>query len=162
MAAAKKPKAAAVKKPRKMTPQVANAQPAVWLDDLCVWLSEGKTMREFCRQPGRPANRTIYDKMLQDPVVASRVACARDVGYDVLAEECAAIADTQVLGRRTKRTEAGFEVVEEDMLGHRKLQIETRLKLLACWNPKKYGNKAEVEHKGTMNVVISKDDAGVL
>jgi hypothetical protein len=27
------------------------------------------------------------------------------------------------------------------MLGHRKLQIETRLKLLACWNPKKYGTK---------------------
>jgi hypothetical protein len=27
------------------------------------------------------------------------------------------------------------------MLGHRKMQIETRLKLLACWNPKKYGNK---------------------
>jgi len=32
-------------------------------------------------------------------------------------------------------------VREEDMLGHRKLQIETRLKLLAKWNPKKYGEK---------------------
>ena len=27
------------------------------------------------------------------------------------------------------------------MLGHRKLQIETRLKLLAKWNPKKYGDR---------------------
>ena len=35
-------------------------------------------------------------------------------------------------------------VTEEDMLGHRKLQIETRLKLLACWNPSKYGNKVAV------------------
>jgi hypothetical protein len=27
------------------------------------------------------------------------------------------------------------------MLGHRKLQIETRLKLLAKWDPKRYGDK---------------------
>jgi hypothetical protein len=31
--------------------------------------------------------------------------------------------------------------VREDMLGHRKLQIETRLKLLAKWSPKRYGDK---------------------
>jgi len=35
-------------------------------------------------------------------------------------------------------------VREEDMLGHRKLQIETRLKLLAKWNPKKYGERVQV------------------
>ncbi len=138
------------------------AQPDAWLDDLCAWLSEGKPMREFCRQPNRPSYRTIYDKMLKDDEVASRVARARDVGYDSLAEECLAIANTPVLGRRTKTSTDGVEVVDEDALGHRKLQIETRLKLLACWNPKKYGNKQEVEHKGTMSVTISKDDAGVL
>mgnify|MGYP003348157682 FL=1 len=27
------------------------------------------------------------------------------------------------------------------MLGHRKLQIETRFKLLSKWNPKKYGDR---------------------
>ncbi len=157
--------AAAPKRKPKKQPLVAGApeaQPAAWLDDLCVWLSEGNTLREFCRQPGRPSNRTIYDKMLQDAEVASRVARARDVGYDVIADDCMRIADTQILGRRTKRSDDGVEVVDEDALGHRKLQIETRLKLLACWNPKKYGNKQEVEHKGTMSVTISKDDAGVL
>jgi hypothetical protein len=30
------------------------------------------------------------------------------------------------------------------MLGHRKLQIETRLKLLAKWNPKKYGDRVQL------------------
>ena len=155
---------AAKPKPKKrpLKAGAPEAQPAAWLDDLCVWLSEGKTMREFCRQPNRPSNRTIYEKMLQDADVASRVARARDIGYDVMAEECAQIADTPVSGRRTKRSEDGVEIVEEDALGHRKLQIETRLKLLACWNPKKYGNKQEIEHKGALNVTISKDDAGVL
>ena len=39
-------------------------------------------------------------------------------------------------------------VTEEDMLGHRKLQIETRLKLLAVWDPKRYGNKMQIGGDG--------------
>ncbi|MNU09652.1 hypothetical protein D3C72_2563420 [compost metagenome] len=34
------------------------------------------------------------------------------------------------------------------MLGHRRLQVETRLKLLAKWHPKKYGEKVTAEHTG--------------
>jgi hypothetical protein len=36
-----------------------------------------------------------------------------------------------------------LQIVErrvEDMLGHRKLQVETRLKLLAKWDPRRYGD----------------------
>jgi hypothetical protein len=32
-----------------------------------------------------------------------------------------------------------------DMIEHRKLRIETRLKLLAKWNPKKWGDKTQVD-----------------
>jgi hypothetical protein len=39
-------------------------------------------------------------------------------------------------------------VTEDDMLGHRKLQIETRLKLLAVWDPKRYGNKVQLGGDG--------------
>jgi hypothetical protein len=40
------------------------------------------------------------------------------------------------------------------MLGHRKLQIETRLKLLACWDPKKYGNRTTLAGDAQNPVVI--------
>ena len=54
-------------------------------------------------------------------------------------------------------------VVEEDMLGHRKLQIETRLKLLAKWNPQKYGDKVQVggdaENPLTVTADVSLFDA---
>lgn len=162
VAAAKKPKAAAVKKPRKMTPQVAAAQPIMWADALYEWLSMGKTLSDFCREPGRPTPTVIYEKLRKDELLAARIARARDLGYDAIADECFRIADTQVLGRRTKRSDDGLEVVEEDMLGHRKLQIDTRLKLLAKWNPKKYGDKVEHEHKGGITVTSSKADLDVL
>jgi hypothetical protein len=44
--------------------------------------------------------------------------------------------------------EWGTEISRRDMLGHRKLQIETRLKLLAKWDPKRYGERMATEISG--------------
>lgn len=151
---------AAKRQPRAVTQATAN--PETWADDLFVWLSQGKTLLAFCREPGRPSNVTIYNYIRSDPAIAERMEFGRQLGYEAIAEETLSIADTPVEGSRTKQSEDGVEVTREDMLGHRKLQIETRLKLLAKWHPKKYGDKQEVEHKGAMTVVLSKDDAGLL
>ena len=153
--------AAAAKKRVSKKPLVAGApeaQPAAWLDDLCAWLAAGKTMRAFCREPKRPSDWTIYDKMRQDAEVASRVARARDVGYDVIAEECGAIADD---GSNDWMETRNGPAVNGEHIQRSKLRIETRLKLLACWNPRKYGAKQEIEHKGAFTVTITKDDASV-
>ena len=103
---------------------------------------------------GMPQWRTVYNWMYSDDALgeagvglSSAIARAREVGYDAMAEECLIIADTPKVG--TKKTyssgsdddEDSMTVVEEDMLGHRKLQIETPLKLLAKFNPKKYGDR---------------------
>ena len=40
------------------------------------------------------------------------------------------------------RQKDGTKTVTADMVQHRKLRIETRLKLLACWDPRRYGPKA--------------------
>ena len=149
-------------------PRVRKTQPAevdavrACADDLYIHLASGKTMAEFCRQPGRPILPRIYEALAADADLAVRIERARVIGYDVIADDCLKIADTQLLGRRTKRSDAGVEIVEEDVLGHRKLQIETRIKLLAKWHPKKYGEKLDVEHKGAFTVTLSKADVGVL
>ena len=65
----------------------------------------------------------------------------------MIAEEALHIADTLHVGRKVTMHSGGdgdddtMTVTEEDLTQHRKLQIETRLKLLAKWNPKKYGDK---------------------
>lgn len=92
----------------------------------------------------------MYDWLSQDPDLSLRVARARESGFDALAEEALEIANTPRFGQKkvysfgAGEDEGNTTVTEEDMLGHRKLQIETRLKLLACWNPAKYGNKVAV------------------
>jgi hypothetical protein len=104
-------------------------------------------MRQICRDEHMPHWTQVYEWLSRDDSLSLRVARAREAGYDALAEEALDIADTPRLGAKkvfssgSEEGEDSMTVTEEDMLGHRKLQIETRLKLLACWNPKKYGNK---------------------
>lgn len=106
--------------------------------DLVGWLGEGKTMRAFCRQLGRPNYTTLYVWMKQDAAFAQQVACARDTGYEVIADEVMEIADDA--SNDYMETENG-PALNKEHVQRSKLRIETRLKLLACWNPRKYGNK---------------------
>ena len=119
-------------------------------DRICNLVANGVNLRVVCRMDGMPAWRTVYDWVVAHPDFAARLAHARDLGYDALAEEALDISNTPVVGLKkvfmsgADKAKDSMTVTEDDMLGHRKLQIETRLKLLACWNPKKYGNKVAV------------------
>ena|SRR5688572_16449114 len=113
-------------------------------DEICARISEGEPLRAICREDGKPSWTTVYNWLNERPEFAERFARARDIGHDAIAEEALEIANTPVDGVKKKVSEDGVEITTEDMLGHRKLQIETRLKLLAKWNPKKYGEKLEL------------------
>jgi hypothetical protein len=116
-------------------------QMAEYGDEICEWIANGKTLRAYCRQKGKPNWVTIYRWKAQDEKFARRLAEARDLGEDAIVQECFAIADTPMIGKRVKEGPHGTEITRQDMLGHRKLQIWTRLQLLAKWNPTKYGDR---------------------
>ena len=122
------------------TPEIA--------DEICNRLSNGEPLRAICRDEHMPAWRTFYDWIAADEEFSARITHARRLGFDAIAEEALEIANTPLLGVREERSGDGYKVVKEDMLGHRKLQIETRLKLLAKWHPQKYGDKQAVELSG--------------
>lgn len=129
--------------PKKKTGRPSTYNPEI-AQSICDQLSEGIPLREICRQEGYPSYRAVYRWMVADEDLASHIARAREIGYDLMAEECLSIADNPKWGQKQVMTDDGTSTTIEDMLGHRKLQIETRLKLLAKWNPKKYGDKVQV------------------
>jgi hypothetical protein len=101
-----------------------------------------------------PAASTVREWAQRDDEVSSAIARARILGFDAIAEECLEIANTPLDGEETKYNADGVVVERKrsDMLGHRKLQIETRLKLLAKWDPKRYGERQTIEHQGHMTL----------
>jgi len=132
-------------------------------DTICSELSNGKPLRQICREIGVSWS-AVYDWQDAHEGFRERIARARERGEDAIAAECLEIADTPIVGvTKTHKADGSIEAKEEDMLGHRKLQIDTRLKLLAKWNPKKYGDKVETTLKGDPNapVVLQLDGSDV-
>jgi hypothetical protein len=123
-------------RPSSYTEKVAN--------EIVARLSEGEPLATICRSDVMPHRATVTNWCLGMPDFAAKYALAREIGFDHLAAECLEIADTPLEGTRTRTGKDGTEVIREDMLGHRKLQIDTRLKLLAKWDPKRYGDKLDV------------------
>lgn len=115
------------------------------------WIASGKPLREFCRQDGMPSHDAVYDKQKIDDNFKQRIACAREQGEDVIAEECLEIADdgsNDWMERTGKDGESLGWQINGECVNRSRLRVDTRLKLLAKWNPKKYGERIQQEHTG--------------
>lgn len=121
------------------------------VDEIIERVSNGEPLAQVLRSDGMPGITAFYDWLNKDKELDERFARAREAGHDVIAVEALRIADTPVEGQRTKRTGDCVEITTEDMLGHRRLQVETRLKLLAKWD-RRYADRQQVEHTGKVGI----------
>lgn len=141
--AAKKPKAKPGAKskggrPSKYTPAL--------IEKIASRLSAGEPMARICRDEGMPAYRTVKDWMDTKTDVSALIARAREEGFDAIALDALDISDD---GRRDyEANEDGSVAVNHDHIQRAKLRVDTRLKLLAKWDPKRYGDKVALEHAG--------------
>lgn len=118
-------------------------------------IAEGVSLREICRRPDMPSKSEFYrykdgeDLDPEDPAAPdirsgrlARYARARRDGYDALAEEILEIADDGTNDWVLREREDGSEdeVIDRDHIARSKLRVESRFKLLAVWDPKRYGN----------------------
>jgi hypothetical protein len=137
----KAPKSPKGGRPSKYTPEL--------VAEICERMSQGEPLAAICRDEHMPGYWCVRDWEETVEGVKSAIARAREAGEDFLAAECLTIANTPCEGIETEEIEEGrVKTKKGDMLGHRKLQIETRLKLLAKWNPRKWGDR--MEHSGSL------------
>ena len=116
-------------------------------DEVVERISAGETLRSVCRDEHMPSWRTMYDWMADNQEFSSRIARARELGEDAIAQECVDIADNAANDWMERGGKDGAGVgwqLNGDHVQRSKLRIETRLKLLAKWNPKKYGERTQV------------------
>lgn len=140
-------------RPSKYTPELAA--------EICERLATGEPLAQICRDDHMPAFQKVYEWMGRDPALSGAIARAREIGYDKMAEEVLEIADNPKWGQVQIMDDKGTTVRTEDMLGHRKLQIETRLKLLAKWNPKRYGDRVALAGDADSPLKVDVDSKGL-
>lgn len=113
-------------------------------------LSDGEPLADICRSEGMPAVRTVSDWKASNPQFSADFAQAREDGFDALAAECLEIAEdgSQDYAMKERPDGTPYEAFDSEHVQRSKLRIETRLKLLAKWDPKRYGDRQAVEHSG--------------
>ncbi len=118
-------------------------------DAICARLSKGEPLAQICRDEDMPAVRTVSDWKKANEAFSADIARAREEGFDQIASDCLDIADET--DNDTVFTEHG-ERPNTEWISRSKLRIETRLKLLAKWDPKRYGDKITQEVTGASGV----------
>ena len=109
-------------------------------DEIARRIASGEPLAQICRDPHMPGLRTVYDWMEARAEFAASIARAREAGFDVIATETLEIVDQ--IPERTN-TEHGSKV-DTGHVAWLKNRAEQRLKLLAKWDPKRYGDKLAI------------------
>ena len=127
------------------------------VDEICARLSMGEPLAQICRDAHMPHDSTVRQWGKADETVSLAIACAREDGFDSIAADCLKIADDSTNDYVEKLAGQGDEQAIKTMLNaehvqRSKLRIETRLKLLAKWDPKRYGERMQTELSGELTV----------
>jgi hypothetical protein len=107
-------------RPSDYTPEIAQ--------EICDKLADGIPLAEICRADHMPHPSTVRNWAKANEALSLAIADAREDGEERITADI----------RRTARGDEGYSTgdIQRD-----KLIIDTDLKLLAKWNPKKYGEK---------------------
>ena len=119
------------------------------LQEITERLSQGEPLAQICRDEGMPAARTVREWQQMDEAVSAAIARAREEGFDAIAAECLDIADDSRNDWMNRAADAGDEQALQfngEHVQRSKLRVDTRLKLLAKWDPKRYGDRLAVDH----------------
>jgi hypothetical protein len=146
--AAPKPKAKAkgaaspakASQPPKKTGRPSKHSPEL-VAEICDRISRGEPLLQICKDDRMPERRTVYDWLERIDGLSAQFARAREEGCDAIAEQSLAIMDGEPLA---VFDEAGNKRYDSGSIAWNKNRAEHRLKLLACWNPQKYGSKVAV------------------
>jgi len=109
-------------RPSKYSPKLA--------DEICRRLSEGEPFVSICGDAHMPDFSTIWRWERSNPEFQDLCARALEHGSHFLAHDCLRIADDESIDSR-----------------HKRIMIDTRLRLIGKWNAKRYGEKVEVTEK---------------
>lgn len=123
-------------------------------------IMDGQSLKAVCDAEDMPSRKTVYQWMAADPELGNRYARACEIRADQIFDELFEIADD---GRNDwmerRQGEDKVWVENGEAMRRSALRIDARKWALAKMQPKKYGDKLDLNHTGNFNVVISGDDA---
>jgi len=112
-------------------------------DAICERLADGESLRAICADADMPNKGSVFRWLANDTKLSDQYARAREEQGDLYFDDVVRISD--------EATPENVQVA--------RLQINSRKWAAGKLRPKVYGEKLDLNHGGSFNVVISGDDA---
>jgi hypothetical protein len=127
-------------------------------EEILAKVKAGSSLIAACRggDDWTPSETTFRRWCDGDEELAAKYARAREDRAEAIFEECMTIADSQ---EGDVVMVDGHATPNHDMIARAKLRIDTRRWMLGKMQPKKYGEKIDLNHGGGMVVTIAGPDA---
>lgn len=125
-------------------------------DQMCEELAQGKSLRTVCAPDERPAISTFFKWLREHPEFSKQYAQAKEEAADMMTEDILDIADdgsNDYVEVVQKNGEVKTVLNKEHVMRSR-LRVDSRKWLASKLKPKKYGDKLDVEHAGSISIVF--------
>lgn len=128
-------------------------------EQICERMSEGETLREVCRDPNMPAQSTVFRWLAKNDAFREQYTRAREALIEHWADEIIEISEdgSNDWMLRQRDDDDPVVVLNHEHIARSKLRVDSRKWLMSKLAPKKYGDKLQTEHSGS--VTISYEDA---
>lgn len=123
-------------------------------DAICERLAKGESLRSICVDAAMPDQNSVYRWLRSFEAFRQQYARAREDQAETIFDEMLGIADDSSRDTVTKENDDGstYETVDHDHIQRSKLRIEARKWVLGKLAPKKYGEKQQIEHSGSVTL----------
>lgn len=120
-------------------------------DAICERLANGESLRSVCRDPNQPDFTTVMRWLEANEPFRKQYIRAREIQAETLFEEILEIADDS--SGDVVENSKGEKSCDNEFVQRSRLRVDARKWYLSKMVPKKYGEKLETEHSGTIEVV---------
>ncbi len=125
-------------------------------DRICERLSSGESLIHITKDPKMPSQAVVYLWLSKFPVFLEKYTRAREFWAEHQFERMMHIAETPMLGKRTKvKNDGSKEVITGDMVDHRRLLVDTIKWSLARMSPKKYSDRQDINLKTPEGITVN-------
>lgn len=122
--------------------------------ELCDRLASGESLRKICDDEHMPDKSTVIRWLFEEdkPEFYDQYAKARMAQCELMADELLEIADdsSKDVIYRTDKDGNEYEVANSEYINRSRLRVDTRKWVMSRLLRHRYGEKVEVEHKGSV------------
>jgi len=108
------------------------------VDLICSRLAVGESLNRICKDADMPAMSTVFGWLSKYPEFLEKYTRAREAQAETHADRIIEIADDADIDAH-----------------HKRIMVDARKWVAAKLKPKRYGDKAEVEHSGAVGLTVT-------